>query len=279
METLITSLITHPVSGYTEKNGPSLVTYRGLVGAIYGALYNAQSWPALATMLYDLELGNSTLAASFLESQTWQYDPTRPQPLAPRPNTDELGYMVICGDGYDAPLPAEGLAWWSSLWTNMTSKSWVSGNSRFASVFPCRHFTTYWPDVAEVYRGGLNQTLANPVLLIAETYDPATPLRNGRRLLAEMGKNARLIAHHGYGHSSRDRSSCTDSIARAYIMNGTVPEVQETACFADEKPYLYGVKKVEGSAVAGLAAISQDPSEVWEQHIQELAVWHPWLLR
>ncbi|KAJ4396948.1 hypothetical protein N0V93_001171 [Gnomoniopsis smithogilvyi] len=272
----IDSLITHPVSGYTETSGPSLVTYRAIVDAIYATMYNAQGWPALAQMLYELELGNSTLATIFLEKMSWEFDPTLPQPSASRPQSDELGSLVICADGYDAPMPPGGLAWWSSLWQNMTTKSWVAGNARFSSVFPCRHFTTYWPDVAEVYRGDLNHTLANPVLLIAETYDPATPLRNGRRLLAEMGKNARLIAHHGYGHSSRDRSNCTDSIARAYLLNGTLPDEQETACYADEKPYLYGVGKKETAAEK---ALLEDPVAIWEEHIEVLRTWHPWLLR
>jgi hypothetical protein len=113
------------------------------------------------------------------------------------------------------------------------------------------------------------------VLLIAETYDPATPLRNGRRLLAEMGRNARLIVHHGYGHSSRDTSNCTDSIAKEFILHGTLPEEQETACFANEKPYLYGVK-ADGSVDS--AIVKQNPVEAWREHLRELALWNPRLL-
>lgn len=125
----------------------------------------------------------------------------------------------------------------------------------------------------------VNNSLANPVLLIAETYDPATPLRNGRRLLAEMGKNARLIAHHGYGHSSRDRSNCTDSIAQAYLLNGTLPEEQETACYANEKPYLYGVKKTEIMTSDEALPKDWDPIAAWEEHVEVLRTWHPWLLQ
>lgn len=278
LDILVTSLITHPIPGYTEKSGPSLITYAGLTGAIYSSLYNARSWPALAQMLYELESGNSTLAAGFLERVAWEYDPTKPQAPSHRPDTEELIYLVICGDGYDAPAPPEGLAWWSSLWANMTAKSWVSGNSRFHNVFPCRHFTTYWPDVAEVYRGDLDHALKTPVLLIAETYDPATPLRNGRRLLAEMGDNARLVVHGGYGHSSRDRSACTDSVAKAYLLHGTVPEDAETACFADEKPYRYGVA---AAGVGGYASSTTtttgalDPLRDWEEHVQMMAEWFP----
>ena len=47
--------------------------------------------------------------------------------------------------------------------------------------------------MAEVYRGEFNHTLSNPLLLFGETYDPATPLRNGRRLAKALGEqNAKL---------------------------------------------------------------------------------------
>ncbi|RWA09355.1 hypothetical protein EKO27_g5765 [Xylaria grammica] len=242
MDDLMMSLISRPKPGYVESIGPSLVTYSSLVSAIYSALYNAETWPVLAQTLYELEDGNSTLAIGLLETTEWKYDPaSTPSPFPYVPG-DDLGALVVCGDAYDAPEPADGLLWWGSLWANMTSQSWIAGNSRFFNVFPCRHFTTYWPEPAEVYRGDLNHTLKHPVLLIAETYDPATPLRNGRRLLAEMATNARLIVHHGYGHSSGDKSMCTDKIAKTYIFKGELPEEQETACYADGKPYLYDAK-------------------------------------
>lgn len=241
MQTLLHSLIRRPATAYTDKYGPSLITYSALTQAVYGSLYTPQRWPEIALMLAELEKGNTTRAAHLLD-KTWSFDPTVPPAPIPAGLSEELGSLVICADGYDAPLPDTGLDWWESLWTNMTETTWVSGNSRFFNVFPCRHFTKYWPEPAEVYRGDLNNTLKHPVLLIGETYDPATPLRNGRRLLAEMGSNARLIAHHGYGHSSRDTSACTEKIARDFIMNGVLPDEPETACFADEKPYLYGEK-------------------------------------
>jgi len=271
MEDLITSLIPRPRVGYAKSSGPSLITYSTLVLGIYGSLYNAKSWPALAQMLYELETGNATLASLFFE-QSWEYNPARPSVPGAKPRSEELGYLVICADSYDAP--EQNLVWWESLWANMSAKTWISGNSRFFTVLPCRHFNKYWSPPAEVYRGDLNHTLRNPVLLIAETYDPATPLRNGRRLLAEMGSNARMIVHHGYGHSSRDTSNCTDSIAREFILHGTLPKSQETDCYANEKPYLYGVK--HNTTDSGVAAI--DPVSIWRAHLQELALWNPRLL-
>lgn len=265
MQSLLGKIAKRPIPAYTKAIGPTIITYSKLIDALYGAMYNAFSWPALATMLFELEAGNATLAAEFL--QRWEYDPAKPCPLAPaKPSSEELTFVVICADAYDAPMP-DGLDWWLDLWEDMANKSWIAGNSRFYDVFPCRHFADYWPKPAEAYRGGLNNTLKNPVLLIAETYDPATPLRNGRRLAAEMGKNARLIVHHGYGHSSRDISNCTDSIARAFILNGTVPEDLETQCYANEKPYLYGVKSSESSLAIGSAAQKAwDPVADWREH-------------
>lgn len=238
MHAMFDKILKRPLVGYTEGSGPSIITYSNVIGALYGSLYNPKSWPDMAKILSELEKGNTTMAAENLE-KAWAFDPAHP---SPKHASEELGSLVICADSYDAPRPESGLDWWESLWKNMTDTTWVSGNSRFFNVFPCQHFTNYWPEPAEVYRGSLNATLSTPVLLIGETYDPATPLRNGRRLLHEMGRNARLIAHHGYGHSSRDTSNCTEAIARAYIMNGTLPEEAETACYANEKPYLYGVK-------------------------------------
>ncbi|KAH6623839.1 Alpha/Beta hydrolase protein [Chaetomium tenue] len=272
MDALMASLVERPVPAYLPISGPSLVTYSSLADNLYGALYNAQSWPAMAQVLYELEDGNATLAATAINDGWWFYDPTTPcSPTPAKPSDQELGYLVICADAYDAP-GTDDLDWWLSLWGNMTTQSWVAGNSRFYVTLPCRHFLQYWPDPVGVYRGDLNHTLSNPVLLIAETYDPATPLRNGRRLLQEMGKNARLIAHHGYGHSSRDTSSCTDGIAKAYMMNGTLPEEQETACYADEKPYLYGVKKNVSALVRGEM---EDPLGAWKEHLTELSFMEP----
>ncbi|KAF2667379.1 alpha/beta-hydrolase [Microthyrium microscopicum] len=258
VETLVDSLIANPIVGYTAETGPSLILYSTMVSAIYSAMYSPPSWTALAQMLYELDNGNSTLAAAFLEHR-WEYDPTLPSAPTRKPSSDELGYLVICSDSYDAPTPPGGLDWWESLWKNMTAQNWIAGNSRFHTVLPCRHFNKYWDAPAEVYRGDLNNTLRHPILLIAETYDPATPLRNGRRLLAEMGKNARMVVHHGYGHSSgRDRSNCTDAIAKNYILHGILPDEQETACFANEKPYLYQADSMRVD--------KQDHIAMWRQY-------------
>ncbi|KAJ5204248.1 uncharacterized protein N7498_005127 [Penicillium cinerascens] len=238
MSGLLESLKNRPQSAYTKSGGPSLITHSALVErVIYPAMYRPMNWPSTAQMLYELEAGNATLAANLLDL-TWSDHSEKPSyPFVP--SSSELELLVICSDSYDAPLP-DGLDWWDHLWENMTAQSWMAGNSRFFAVLPCRYYNTYWPVPPEVYRGDLNHTLKTPVLLVASPYDPATPLRNGRRLLEEMGQNARLIVHHAYGHSSRrDRSDCTNRVAKAYILHGILPTSQEFQCYANSKPYVH----------------------------------------
>ncbi|KAK3322043.1 Alpha/Beta hydrolase protein [Apodospora peruviana] len=278
MSAMFSSLAAQPLPGYTKKTGPSIITYSALVSVIYGTMYSPRSWPPLAEILYDLEGGNTTSTAAALENNSWYYDPTLPCPAFEDTSSEELFNMVVCGDSYDAPEPAGDLDWWLSLWANMTTQAWIGGDSRFYSVFPCRRFKEFWPKPAEVFRGDLSYTLKHPVLLIAETYDPATPLRNGRRLAQEMGPNARLIVHHGYGHSSTaDNSDCTIAASKAFILNGTLPEKSEIDCYANEKPYLYGVKLNTTSTPA--AKVGTDPVAEMQENLRELEVMDPRFIR
>ena len=261
MQSLFDSVLERPKPGYLPSSGPALLTYSSLIGALYSTLYRPQTWATFAQTLADLKNGNTTTALKMLEKLEFEYDPASPPPRSKTPLTlssDELGALVICADSYDAP--EEPLEWWDDLWANMTQKSFIAGNSRFSNVFPCRHFNKYWKP-AEVYRGDLNHTLKTPIMLVAEPYDPATPLRNGRRLLAEMGLNARLLVHHGYGHSSlQNPSECTDFTQRKYIMTGEVPTKQETDCYADLPPYMLGLEKPKSAG------------EVWAEHSTEMRV-------
>ncbi|OAQ70942.1 tap domain-containing protein [Pochonia chlamydosporia 170] len=235
MEALMASIAKRPIPGYTPSNGPTLITYARLNSAIFSVLYDQKRWPHMAKLLFELEQGNSTLAAEHLDEGMWSGNPD--SSVSHRLVSGELGLMVICSDSYDAPQPSNGLEWWDDLWKRLVKMSWIGGDDNFMFVFPCRQFTKYWPQPAEVYRGDFNNTLKNPILLISETHDPATPISNGRRMHKEMGRNSRLVVHHGYGHSSQFISNCTNSIVRNLILNGVVPDEAETDCYAEVKPY------------------------------------------
>ncbi|KAJ3497106.1 hypothetical protein NLG97_g2149 [Lecanicillium saksenae] len=238
MNALLSSLVDRPLSTYSETSGPALITYQFVVDSIYESTYNPRTWRALAELLNDLETGNTTKPLDRMNQQWWRTDPGAPFTKLDPAGNDELVTMVGCPEGYDQPRP-DSLEEWDLVWQNATEASWISGDMRFSLVFPCRQFYKYWPTPAEVYRGGLNKTLKNPLLLISETYDPATPLRNGLRLREALGHdNARLVVHHGFGHGSRgDPSNCTDGIGRRYILEGILPSEDETHCTPHNKHF------------------------------------------
>ncbi|KAK1826223.1 Alpha/Beta hydrolase protein [Podospora conica] len=267
MTKLIGSLADHPVSSYSAATGPSVITHMAVLSQIYGIMYYPRQWPYFARALWDLEGGNSTEIAALFDRSAWRADPKLPCPgPADVPSDSELSRLVVCSDSYDAPEPNDA-EWWVRLWDRMTKTSWIAGDPRFYVVFPCKRFSQFWPRPAEVFRGPLpGRPLRTPVMLVAEPYDPATSLRNGRRLLAEMGKSARMVVHHGYGHSSlQDPSACTNAVVKAYMLYGKVPDKTETDCYADEKPYLYGVKPATNvSAVATAVAAAASPATLGE---------------
>ncbi|KAF4456161.1 tap domain-containingprotein [Fusarium austroafricanum] len=237
MERLFQSLLAQPRPGFTESGGPALITHSQLALMLYMTLYNPKSWPEEAQMLLELEAGNSTLAAKLVEFP-WYHSPT--SPLHRDISPEEYMWLVVCADSSDSPQPQEGLLWWDNFWSNMTDQSWLSASFRMSTVFPCRHFNTYWSQPRHIHRGDLTDEMKTPIIFIAGTYDPATPLRHAQKLAKEMGNSARLVIHHGYGHSSQAHvSNCTNDITRAYMLNGTLPTDLETHCYANQKPYLF----------------------------------------
>ncbi|GAC99782.1 proteinase [Pseudozyma hubeiensis SY62] len=241
MQHLLAQLIQRPVPGYINSSGPVIVTYSQLTTLLLMAVQDPFAWGDSATALHDLLLGNATLVSQLLD--TWDFDPSLPTSTPADHAQVEMIMLVVCSDQYDSPLPAgydvetNGELWYLDLWRRMTDQAEIGADRNFLLMLACRHWNSTFDAPKEVYRGDLNHTLSNPVLLIGTTYDPATPLRNSRMLLKEMDDNARLIAHHGYGHLSDDKSSCTNDIIRSYLVNGTVPEQPEMPCFADQKPY------------------------------------------
>lgn len=69
------------------------------------------------------------------------------------------------GDVYDHDK--QPLSFWKQVQAEMLEKSWISGSVSLYEVLACRHFD--W-EVAEVYRGGYNHTLAHPILVIGSPY-------------------------------------------------------------------------------------------------------------
>ena len=73
---------------------------------------------------------------------------------------------------------------------------------------------------------------ANTPLVVATTYDPATPYRGAKALVKSLG-NARLLTMNGDGHTAYGgNSACIDTAVDAYLLDGTLP-ADGTVCQQD----------------------------------------------
>jgi pimeloyl-ACP methyl ester carboxylesterase len=69
-------------------------------------------------------------------------------------------------------------------------------------------------------------------LVVATTYDPATPYRGAKNLVRDLG-NARMITMRGDGHTAYfGNSACIDAAVEAYLDEGTLP-APGTSCKQD----------------------------------------------
>jgi pimeloyl-ACP methyl ester carboxylesterase len=71
-----------------------------------------------------------------------------------------------------------------------------------------------------------------PIALIGGLNDPATPIRWARKMLGELGPNARLVTSTGEGHGQLLVNACVTEIEGALLVDLTLPE-PDTVCEPD----------------------------------------------
>jgi pimeloyl-ACP methyl ester carboxylesterase len=102
---------------------------------------------------------------------------------------------------------------------------------------------------------------ASTPLVVATTYDPATPYRGARGLVRDLG-NARLLTMNGDGHTAYGgNSACIDTAVDAYFMDGTLPDAgtvcQQEVPFAQPTPAAQ--QKVQSLAPAAVREVAASP--------------------
>jgi pimeloyl-ACP methyl ester carboxylesterase len=97
-----------------------------------------------------------------------------------------------------------------------------------------------WPaTAADRYAGPWDHPTANPILVINNTFDPATPYEGGVAM-AQALAGARLLTVAGYGHSILlNPSTCANDYFIQYVVDGTLPP-PGTVCLQDQPPFTTG---------------------------------------
>ena len=178
--------------------------------AVLMMMYSPDSdWPRLREALADLQVGKgSTLQALLDERMRRKPDGTYGD------NSTEAFYAVSCTDrpvtGGIEEARRLSQEWQTTLpflgrylaWGNLACGSWTHG-----TVEP-----------------SLPTTSLPPILVVATTHDPATPLAWGDVLARQLGSGV-LLVRDGDGHTAyREGSACIDDAIDAFLIDGALPQ-------------------------------------------------------
>ncbi|MEV6973192.1 alpha/beta hydrolase [Kitasatospora sp. NPDC093806] len=154
--------------------------------------------------------------------------PGTPLPPVPRPSPDQA-LALVCSDSANPP----GRADWPALAATARARSGEAGAYFAWADARCAD----WPvRDRDRYDGPWDRPTAHPVLVVANTGDPAMPYE-GSRAMARSLARARLLTVDGYGHSVlANPSDCAAGYEARYLVDGVLP-APGTVCAPNEPPF------------------------------------------
>ncbi|GHG45168.1 MULTISPECIES: alpha/beta hydrolase [Amycolatopsis] len=193
------------------SRGPEVASLMKTVGS---ALYQSGRWKRLA----------QTLAAM----------PADPGPavpvLDPAVPAHSPGFLAVqCVDSDNPQSPGD----YAALAARESARQPYFGLSAVYSMAQC----VGWPARDEDrYTGPWNRPRTNPVLVLNNRFDPATPLHNAEATAAELG-DGRVLVVDGYGHTSLDAPSACASAAVVRYLTDLAAPAPGTTCPPDTLPF------------------------------------------
>ncbi|MCR6482606.1 alpha/beta hydrolase [Amycolatopsis sp. OK19-0408] len=185
-----------------------------LMKTVDSALYQSGRWKRLA--------------------QTLSAMPSDPGPAAPVLDpyvpTHPPGFLAVqCVDSDNPSSPAD----YAALAARESTRQPYFGLGAVFSMAQCVGWPGHDP---ERYTGPWNRARKNPILVLNNRFDPATPLHNAQATAAELG-DGRVLVVDGYGHTSLDApSACASAAVVTYLTELSAP-AEGTTCRPDAVPF------------------------------------------
>jgi pimeloyl-ACP methyl ester carboxylesterase len=221
-------LLREPVEFTDPASGEViLVTYAELIGTTLGVLYDPAVWPEWAEILQALdELTRPQAAAADLKALRARLGARLQQEDYPNfvegfpgvacsetHNPSNVGAWSSAARAQDRQFPYFGRPW---TWVSSICQPWPG-----------------WDD--DHFDGPWTHTTANPVLVVGNRFDPATPY-HGAVTVDRLLPNSRLLTLAGWGHTSLFASACIDAHVSTYLLTSRVPP-KGTVCQPDVVPF------------------------------------------
>jgi pimeloyl-ACP methyl ester carboxylesterase len=220
-------LLREPVELPDPEGGTFLFTYAELIGTTRVVLYDPAVWPEWAEVLQQLdELTSPETAAASLKALRARLGAGFQQEDYPNfvegfpgvacsetHNPSNVGAWARAARAQDRQFPYFGRPW---TWFTSICEPWPG-----------------WDD--DHYDGPWNRTTANPVLVVGNRFDPATPY-HGAVTVDRLLPRSRLLTLAGWGHTSLFASACVDAHVNTYLLTTRVP-AKGTVCQPDVVPF------------------------------------------
>lgn len=170
-----------------------VLTYADFIGTTLGAMYNSYSWPFFAELLAYIESQADPSAVGVRLSALWAALGLDRETVR-YPNVVEGFPGVACSETAN---PDSFHAWQEAADSSEEQYGYFGRLWTFASSI-----CAFWPAAdAGRYTGPWDAVTANPVLVVENTYDPATRYE-GAVVVDRLLPRSRLLTVHGWGHTS-----------------------------------------------------------------------------
>jgi pimeloyl-ACP methyl ester carboxylesterase len=229
---LATHLKTHTVTLEGEQ-----LDYSVLVEGMLSILYDPTTWGENAQVLqlvYDTAFPPAASARA-----------TRPAVTAAQVKAFAAASPRLAGPALDSGIAATHAVACSDTLSPHGLRAWAQAGARLDRRAPYfgRAWTWTWAGCSSWrlpapgrYLGPYDRATSSPVLVVGNTYDPATPY-SGAQAVARRLPGARLLTIKGYGHTSLAApSACAQAAFDAYLISGSLP-ARGTVCNQDVAPF------------------------------------------
>ena len=208
-----------PAPGF-EAN-PEPVSDDVILDVTQTLLYAKRLWGLLAAALAQADAGDASTLRALFDLVVYPEGPD---------GSDDPGddrFVAISASEQQWPRDVDG-------YFRRAAHEWAAFPHFWASGAFAEVGLAMWPvRDADAFHGPFDVPPTSPTpLVVATTYDPATPYAGALGLVDELG-NARLLTMEGDGHGAYGQNSaCVNSVTEAYLSDLTLPAVG-TVCRQD----------------------------------------------